>query len=43
MAEYFIPALNYNKSIKKKLKINNNPYLLFLHYTDVHPHMKLQT
>ena len=37
MAEYFIPALNYNKSIKKKIKsINNNPYLLFLHYTDVH-------
>ena len=37
MAEYFIPALNYNKSIKKKIRsISNNPYFLFLHYTDVH-------
>tara|TARA_Y100000590_G_C15748081_1_gene1023041 strand:+ start:7242 stop:8591 length:1350 start_codon:yes stop_codon:yes gene_type:complete len=37
MAEYFIPALNYNKSIKKKLtSISNKPYFLFLHYTDVH-------
>ena len=37
MADYYVPGLKFNQRIKSKInEIDNNPYFLFLHYTDAH-------